>query len=372
MFHSVGNQHSEWNRKYLSISVTHFEKFCQYILKEKYQTLSLVEWYNLSGTIGKEKRKYIVLTFDDGYLDNWVFVYPLLKKYGLKGTIFINPEFMDPCDYIRPNLDDVREGRVTLESLQTLGFLSWQELIKMDSEEVLQAQSHSMSHNFYFKSERIIDFYFSQSDYDWISWFLNSSMKPFSLIKGASTLIPHGFPVFEFGRALSLRRFIPENSFIELLTQESKNLREDNKEKLIKIANNYLEKHGTYGRYETDEEMYSRYHYDIFESKRILEEKLNHKVDFLCWPGGGYNDLAISISKLAGYKASTISSNDKNYYPVDSYCYKRINRFGLGSFIYSKGGRRLSKLPNHLILVYKAKTGHFLSRIVLKLEKTLF
>ncbi|WP_162773023.1 polysaccharide deacetylase family protein, partial [Shigella sonnei] len=36
---------------------------------------------------GKLPRKSVMLTFDDGYLDNWFQVYPLLKEFNLKAHI---------------------------------------------------------------------------------------------------------------------------------------------------------------------------------------------------------------------------------------------------------------------------------------------
>ena len=36
-----------------------------------------------------------MLTLDDGYLDNWVFVLPLLRRYGMRATVFVSSEFID-------------------------------------------------------------------------------------------------------------------------------------------------------------------------------------------------------------------------------------------------------------------------------------
>ncbi|MEO6958631.1 MAG: polysaccharide deacetylase family protein, partial [Burkholderiaceae bacterium] len=33
--------------------------------------------------------KSILITFDDGYLDNWVYAYPLLKRYGFNAMVFL-------------------------------------------------------------------------------------------------------------------------------------------------------------------------------------------------------------------------------------------------------------------------------------------
>lgn len=35
-------------------------------------------------------RGAVLLTFDDGYMDNYLYVYPILKKYGLQGSFFIS------------------------------------------------------------------------------------------------------------------------------------------------------------------------------------------------------------------------------------------------------------------------------------------
>ncbi|MRT32352.1 hypothetical protein FGX01_00105, partial [Xylella fastidiosa subsp. multiplex] len=33
--------------------------------------------------------KSIVITFDDGYLDNWVYAHPILQKYHMHAVVFI-------------------------------------------------------------------------------------------------------------------------------------------------------------------------------------------------------------------------------------------------------------------------------------------
>ena len=42
---------------------------------------------------GKAPRKSILLTFDDGYLDNWVYAHPVLERHGLKATMFLVMEW---------------------------------------------------------------------------------------------------------------------------------------------------------------------------------------------------------------------------------------------------------------------------------------
>ena len=123
MFHSIGNADTGWSRAFLSVNPIHFENFCYYLSANKFQTLILDDWYELQSDKRKINNRHLVLTFDDGYLDNWAFAYPILKKYGLKGTVFINPEFVDPSSEKRKNLETVNFDQDKLTIIDKLGFL---------------------------------------------------------------------------------------------------------------------------------------------------------------------------------------------------------------------------------------------------------
>ncbi len=348
MLHSVGNDQSDWSRFHISVSLTHFEEFCSYLNKKKYNSIFLNEWYTLQKDNSQIKGNEIVLTFDDGYLDNWLYAFPILKKYNLKATVFVNPEFVDKSSGLRKIMDVPNEN-----NSKTLGFLNWDEIIEMDKSGIYDVQSHSMSHNFYFKSNKIIDIYSGQAKYDWLLWFLIPELKS-QYMNGISKESDfYGYPIFEFGRALSLKRYFPDPKLIDysLSLYENKSIQ---KHEIIEQLQNKTKDFS--GCFETDEELELRYRYELFESKRILEEKLNKKVEFLCWPGGGYNDFSLKISKEAGYKASTIASSDKNE-TINNSDYKRIKRFGLGSFMSISGKRKYVNFKHYLVDSFLAKKG---------------
>lgn len=65
-----------------------FEAQMRHIKDAGYRTLTLDE---LMGVVsgGKPGGKGVVVTFDDGYLDNYVYAFPVLKKYGIRAAVFL-------------------------------------------------------------------------------------------------------------------------------------------------------------------------------------------------------------------------------------------------------------------------------------------
>lgn len=83
-YHKVDNlNHS------LSISPQEFQEQMQYLHENGYHTITpdQLVTYLQSGSALPEKP--IMLTFDDGYLDNYTNAYPIMKKYGFTATIFV-------------------------------------------------------------------------------------------------------------------------------------------------------------------------------------------------------------------------------------------------------------------------------------------
>lgn len=70
-------------------NIKDFEKQMEYLYDKKYKTLSLDEFYSFMEGKKSFPRKSVLLTFDDGYLSNYMYVIDILKKYDFKATIFI-------------------------------------------------------------------------------------------------------------------------------------------------------------------------------------------------------------------------------------------------------------------------------------------
>ncbi len=73
----------------LIVSKSIFEKQIKY-LKENFNVISIND---IDKDLGLKKK--IVITFDDGYLDNFKNAFPILKKYNCPATIYIVTSFLD-------------------------------------------------------------------------------------------------------------------------------------------------------------------------------------------------------------------------------------------------------------------------------------
>lgn len=72
---------------------TAFEEQMNYLAQEGYTTISLDEFVAFQDGKKPLPPKPLILTFDDGFASNYLYAFPILKKYGMKATIFVT---LDP------------------------------------------------------------------------------------------------------------------------------------------------------------------------------------------------------------------------------------------------------------------------------------
>ncbi|MEI7510961.1 MAG: polysaccharide deacetylase family protein [Candidatus Peregrinibacteria bacterium] len=92
MFHHINNTSANDPNKVeynLSYSPEKFEQFLMFFQENHIETLT---FWDLKGILeGKRSfpERYVMLTFDDGFEDQYLNAFPLLKKYHMKGVFFI-------------------------------------------------------------------------------------------------------------------------------------------------------------------------------------------------------------------------------------------------------------------------------------------
>src|SRR4030042_6933398 len=87
MYHSVKPSVPAGNR--LIVSADTFERQMDFLKKPRNNVLNLEDAASFIENRKKLPSKSIVLTFDDGYKDNYTYAFPILKKYNLPATIFL-------------------------------------------------------------------------------------------------------------------------------------------------------------------------------------------------------------------------------------------------------------------------------------------
>jgi len=122
----------------VSVTIDEFEHYLQWFKSKGFRTLSSTEFERaLAG--GEVVERGLVITFDDGYRDNWYVAAPLLKKYGMNAILFV----------ITGKVKDEQTGQPTDTWLEEGDerYLSWAEIASMVDSGTFELHSHTHSHD---------------------------------------------------------------------------------------------------------------------------------------------------------------------------------------------------------------------------------
>ena len=218
MYHSVNPGALPENR--IAILPETFERQMHFLKSHHYNVLSLES----VATLIKERKRIpprtIGITFDDGYKDNYIYAFPILKKYNLPATIFIITDEVGRADR-----------------------LSWDEIKTMQDSGIVTFGSHALG-----------------------------------------------------------------------------------PEPLINIK--------------SEQELRKQ----IFNSKKILEEKLGHRINAFSYAGGMFNDRIKQLVMEAGYKLAVATNPGKKFVDDDIFALKRL---------------RISANANNLFIFWIETSGYY-------------
>ncbi len=120
MYHSVNPQENPFIQRLIVYPET-FQRQMRFLKEKRYNVVALESLADLIKNQKNIPPRTIAITFDDGYKDNYINAFPILKKYNLPATIFIIVNEMG-----RPDR------------------LSWEEIKEMQSSGLISFGSHTL------------------------------------------------------------------------------------------------------------------------------------------------------------------------------------------------------------------------------------
>ena len=212
----------------------------------------------------------VILTIDDGYLDNYEIAYPLLKKYGVPATIFLATHFVDQHEWLWP--------------LKLLYIL--QNTAKKQFNLVLDGRNRRF-------------------DVETFQAWHGTQLAIFNYLRIMEHKEKNQFLI---DLASELAVDVPEKTCGDFLPMTWAQIRE--------MHRNGVE----FGSHTCTHPILSRQdgaaiHYETAASKKLIENRLQAPVDSFCYPNGqpeDYNGQVIDAVKKAGYRCAVTTVSGSN------------------------------------------------------------
>jgi len=260
------------------------------VVKERFLPLSLDEVISFLRGELQLKQDGAVITFDDGWADNFVYAYPILKKYGLPAVIFVTTGFISDKPSVRPTLEDYWNGKVAYEELfrakemdeaarelATRGesdqFLTWEEIRSM--RDIFEIQCHGHTHAYHFRSTKIIG----------ASGAELHSRQNWLLLSGLN--LRPGEPHYESGSSLAWPRYY--GGYFESLDDYRKRVKQE-----------------------------------LETSVLLITDWIGVRPRHLAWPFGEYSQIGLEVAKEMGFMACYTTDQGVVAEGSDAYALPRV------------------------------------------------
>ena len=332
-YHSVSAD-PEWLQIADQVSLTPaaFERQLQYLNRHGYRTLFISELSDvLAGTRRlAPKVKYVALTFDDGYADNWMAAFPLLQAYGFKATLFVSTGFIEDAATCRPF-----GWPMSGNARDWSGYLTWPELRTMRASGLIEIQSHGQAHTRVLAGTTPKGFVGPGKPNLWLLWNTRPETRSSWWRELAADRSLWGHPVFPQAPALAHRAWRPDPDAVSHVMSWAQAAAgqalamPDWERRLHAEWRRGGHAAGKTGSWESQEEYERRVEEDVRSAKQVLERELHTQVNALCWPENAFSEAGERIARGAGYTITV--SNRHNTRNLIGESPDRIVRTFIGS-----------------------------------------
>ena len=126
LYHDIQQEHPI-EESVITITPQRFEEHIAALLNNGYTPISFEDIYNASKGKFIMPKRPVVISFDDGYLTNYSYGFPIIQKYGIKATIFVIVDTIGRTDIKNPHF-------------------SWEQAKIMQQSGLVSIQSHTLNH----------------------------------------------------------------------------------------------------------------------------------------------------------------------------------------------------------------------------------
>jgi peptidoglycan/xylan/chitin deacetylase (PgdA/CDA1 family) len=99
LYHHVTDASDKLESRY-NVNPEKFEEQMKWLYDNGYQTITVTALADLMRNGGEIPQRPVLITFDDGNLDNYQYAYPILKKYGFVATLYMVDNYINGKDMI--------------------------------------------------------------------------------------------------------------------------------------------------------------------------------------------------------------------------------------------------------------------------------
>lgn len=298
-YHSVADHESPKVWDLLSCPIRTFERQMAWLARKGWYTCNWQELKDHLDGIKALPDRTVMLHFDDGFLDNWSVVHPIMEKHGHSYSILLTPDFIEPGEAVREQLSSTPDRLKD----QWWGYLSKAEIKRMADSGLVDFQAHGHTHTWYPDSDSIADVYDGNQTLPHLMWNIFPESKPYWHERYPGGVM-EGYPIFSYEKSLANARvFIPNEAFIgaAIRTYDASKTKAENLASLQTLATSYRVR-DELGRYETTEERLVRLEKELAEAQKVIEGVTGKPVEYLVYPGGGHTPETDALAFQYGYK----------------------------------------------------------------------
>jgi len=147
MYHHINHHKSDM----VTITPEAFEGQMEYLYRAGYRTLKIAELIAYINNGLTLTRKAVVVTFDDGWLDNYMYAFPILKKYKINATVFLITNRVENASKNAAKIPSLipthEESKLLIEKGEAHKVaLNWKLIKEMSDSGMIEFYSHTKSH----------------------------------------------------------------------------------------------------------------------------------------------------------------------------------------------------------------------------------